>query len=145
MYPIIKPITSQAQLDALINAAKEDGHSPMFPTHEVCSFAGGSTIGYISLMATPVLNFWMHTKNAKARDSWFAFQVAENLARVQGHKSLIVPCTKESPYSKLIEKHSTKMETLYTEILNNPNEQNTINQEILRGQKQQAILSFYND
>lgn len=105
MYPVVRPIVCQAQLDALTRAAKEDGHSPMFPTHEVCSYGlqDSPPIGYISLMATPMLNFWMHTKNAKARDSLFAFQMAENLARACGKSELIIPCTKESPFFKYME------------------------------------------
>lgn len=74
-----------------------DGHAPLFPTHEVCSPSDGSTVGYLSLLNTPVLNFWMHTKNAKARDSWFALQVAENIA-AQHTKALVLPCTTTSPY-----------------------------------------------
>lgn len=124
-FPKIKPITSQAQVDALTKIAAADGHRVLAPTHVFVK--GDEVIGYASICAmlplfppgapprATQINVWFHSQRFHARDSFNIINVLENIAwNGCPAPALIVPCTKESPFYKHMPalKYSPVMETV---------------------------------
>lgn len=110
-FPRIVPITSQAQIDSLAKIAAGDGHRVLMPTHLIIK--GDQVLGYASLAAiVPLMpgaqphavqvHVWFHTQRCHSRDSFHVINALENIARCAGGgaRTLIVPCTKESPFFK---------------------------------------------
>lgn len=100
MYPSINKIQTQNQIERLHKALTSDSHLPFYPSHVVEK--EGEIIGALSILSVPMLYVWMHSKVAHARDSYFALQVAENLARNAGATSVVLPCKSDSPFYKYL-------------------------------------------
>lgn len=107
-YPEIRPLKDSAELELLKAQAAEDGHRVIFPTHVFVR--GSQVIGYASLMACVPLvpgampqavqvNVWFSTREFHPRESFYVINALECIARCSCvARTLIVPCTKESPF-----------------------------------------------
>jgi hypothetical protein len=96
---VTRPIRNQAELKALVEAAAGDNHVPLFPTHLV--WRGGEIVGYLSLLNTPVVNYWSHSQKMRGRESLEFIRWAEAMAACQVPQ-IIVPCAVDSPFFKLM-------------------------------------------
>lgn len=100
IYPQLQPIQTEQQLRALIDAAGADNHSLLYPSHLVSK--NDELLGAFSLFNSPLLNVWLHSKKISPRESLMLYATVENVARVQGVKSILLPCTDQSPLSKYL-------------------------------------------
>ncbi len=95
----VKTIKSLDELTGLIEFAKADNHSLVFPTHAIMR----DNIAIGTLSAIPTFLVWMHTKEAKARDSLELKHFLENFVSANGGRVMCVPCMQDSPYHKVLE------------------------------------------
>jgi len=98
----VRPLKTQAEFDALDQAAKADNHIALYPTHAV--WKSGEIIGYGSINATPMVNVWLHSQKLGPRDSVQLLGVAEALAANAGLSQIIMPCAQNSPFFPMMEK-----------------------------------------
>jgi hypothetical protein len=96
----LQPLTP-AWRELVIEAATDDQHLVIAPTHAVVK--GGKVIGYGSLGAVPMFFAWMHRRQATARDSFTAWQLAEAEMKRAGIQMVCMPCEAESPFAPFIQ------------------------------------------
>lgn len=98
----VRPLSSQEDVKKLLDLAREDEHTVLFPTHLVTKH--GEIVGYGSINAMPMVNVWLHSRKVKARDSLHLLNIAENIAANTGLKSFVMPCSQHSPFHPHMEK-----------------------------------------
>ena len=98
---IIEPITTNEQFSEVLDAAKSDNDSANMATHAVIK--NGVPIGAFCV-DSPTVYWWMHSKDSNVLDSMQAMASLEALARQKGHKALVFPVEKASPYHKVMNK-----------------------------------------
>lgn len=81
---------------ALHSLAAEDGHVLLAPTHIVRR--KGEIIGCMSIGGAPLIQSWMHSKRAHARDSLMTFHLVEQMLKNANPCHAIVPCAAASPF-----------------------------------------------
>lgn len=95
---IVKP--DEAIMPYVVAAAASDKHAVVGCSHVV--MRAGHVIGYLSFATVPVLNVWMHSQEAKPRDTMAVANFIENLASQMGHSAILLPCNADSPYFKAL-------------------------------------------
>ena len=98
----IRLVRTNDEYEAVKVAAQADGHNEFFPTHQMTN-GEGKIVGYLSLGAAPLVMFWMDSKLPKFT-SLTTINELENLAACSGLRTVVVPCTKESPFYPAMEK-----------------------------------------
>lgn len=95
------PLTAELseKLDA---AAAEDRHGVILPTHVV--MRDGEVIGYGSLGRASLFFAWMSSKRATPRESFRAWELAEEELRRAGHDVICLPCEESSPFAPFMQK-----------------------------------------
>jgi hypothetical protein len=96
----ITPIRTTGGVDAVQAAAQADGHVLIAPSHAILK--DGKILGSLSMIPTAMI--WMHTKDAKARDTLELQSFIENHFSANGGTAMCLPCTKESPYFSVLSK-----------------------------------------
>jgi len=104
----VREIRDAEELAELKERAAADDHSAVAPTHVVVKGEDDEIVGYLSIGSIPLVNFWMDSENASARDSFYAFQVAENAMALNGVRRFVMPCADKSPFSKLMSRMGFK-------------------------------------
>lgn len=84
------------QLSALGAFANADNHCVLYPTHLVTD--AGSTIGYASVLATPIVNVWLDSKRVSALVSARLLGMLDQALRFSGQRGYVMPCSKDSPF-----------------------------------------------
>ena len=79
-------------------AASEDGHGVLQPTHVILK--DGEVVGSFSV-TLPALSWWLHT-GCGPRDSLAAFQGMDIILAERGLPLALVPCGRGSPYHGLL-------------------------------------------
>jgi hypothetical protein len=102
MSIVLQPIRTPDQQVAVKHAARADGHALLAPTHAV--LRDRQVIGYVSILAMPVVHVWMDSNAAGVRDSLSMLAQAEAIVRDRGAKHYYLPCQQESPFFPLLEK-----------------------------------------
>ena len=98
----VRRLTSQLELDTLVENAKADDHLVLFPSHVVCK--NGKIVGYGSINKTPIVNVWLSSKEIGPRDSMQLLSIAESIASSNGLDQIIMPCAEKSPFFPLMER-----------------------------------------
>jgi hypothetical protein len=102
MSVTLQPIRTPDQQAAVRQAARADGHALLAPTHVV--LRDRQVIGYVSILALPVVHVWMDSKTAGVRDSLAMLAQTEAIVRDRGATHYYLPCQQESPFFPLLEK-----------------------------------------
>jgi hypothetical protein len=84
------------EVEALERAAARDAHGVWYPSHLIRK--NGAIAGYLSICQTPIVNVWLDSKQVQARDSIQLLNTLENVLRMTGRDSYIMPCAKTSPF-----------------------------------------------
>ena len=100
LWPVVRPLSNQAELEELQAAADRDKHQVLFPTHIVRK--AGEIVGYASVCAAPIMFVWLDSKRVKTRETLMLLALGENLARAKGVQILLMPCAEDSPFSPLM-------------------------------------------
>jgi hypothetical protein len=82
-------------LEALTQVANADGHPVIRPTH--VAIKNGEFVGCASVGAVPLILFYMHTKNASARDTFRMIKYCEDTVVGRGATIGCIPCAVNSP------------------------------------------------
>lgn len=98
----LHPIRNSQQEIAVEQAAAADSHALLAPTHAVKK--DGKVIGYVSILAMPVVHVWMDREAATVRDSLAMLAQTEAIVRDRGAHQYYMPCQENSPYFPLLEK-----------------------------------------
>lgn len=102
--PWLRPLSGPEEEQELQAAAKADGHQVVLPRFIVTRTEGEGARIIGAVGAWPVWQCWMHTREAKARDSLRALKQLEERVRQAGVPLLCLPCTKESPFWNSMER-----------------------------------------
>lgn len=97
----IRPVNAE-NIDYVANAAASDGHRIVHPSDVVVK--DGKVLGYVGIATVPCLTMWMHTKDAKVRDSMTVLSFVEGMLARNNIKEYFLPCESASPYHHLLEK-----------------------------------------
>lgn len=100
--PSIRPIRTAEELNLVMKIAREDGHVLFDPSHLVIK--EGKIIGAVSMVKTPYVSVWMHTKEARATDSVVGLNSVEAVMENAGVNHYIMPCTEDSPFHPVMDK-----------------------------------------
>lgn len=84
-----------ADLEPLITAAADDGHAVIRPTHVAIN--NGEFIGYASIGAVPLAIFFMHSKRAKALQTFRMTTFCIDLLKKNNVPIVCAPCAPTSP------------------------------------------------
>ena len=103
LQTIIKPVTklTEDEIAYAVETAKADGHGTLGITHVV--ERDKQPIGHISICGVPLVLVWLHTKQSKIRDTLRVLDFFENRIRDGGGTSVLVPCSRSSPYYNTME------------------------------------------
>ena len=96
----IRPITSEDSFHRIKQAAKEDGHGLLQPTHVILK--DGEFVGAFSV-SLPALSWWMDTR-CGPRDSLAAFQGMDTILAERGIPMCLTPCERSSPYYEIMQR-----------------------------------------
>lgn len=94
--PTIRPLKTQQELDALVLAAGDDGHSVAEPTHIIQK--DGRIVGYFSVIQPTVVGVWTSSKDISARESTHLLSSLDDLIACSGKGYYLMPCKEDSPY-----------------------------------------------
>lgn len=94
-------IKNEAMRDAAHAAALEDHDGVFEPTHLVMK--DGEIVGAISLQVS-CASWWMHSEKTNVMDSMRVFNGLDALMVESGKLQYHVPCKKDSPYYKLMQR-----------------------------------------
>ena len=100
--PTIRPIRTQAELDAVQKLANADGHALFNPTHLIQK--EGEITGAFSIGKNPFMMAWTHSEKTKASDSLHLLNGLETILAHAGLDHYMMPCTEDSPYFNHMEK-----------------------------------------
>lgn len=78
----VRPYHHQHDDLALQQAAKEDAHHPLNPTHVI--ERGEEIVGYFGIDSLPLYRLWFHSEKMKAADSLRLLFLMENIYRMRG-------------------------------------------------------------
>lgn len=98
-----EPIRTDAQLAALIAAAKADDHHEQdlyAPTHAF--MRGDEIVGGVALGSVVTAIPWFHSRKMHRRDSFGVINAMENALRLQGVKHVMIPVGPQSPFNKVM-------------------------------------------
>lgn len=95
--PLVRKIKDQAELDAVLAAAKADNDGCVLPTHVVIK--NGEIVGCASLAVLPVMMIWNHTTKINPRDSIQLKHTYDAIMEEKGTKQYAILCNKNSPYN----------------------------------------------
>ncbi len=90
----------KGQESAVKQAALLDDHSVFTPTDLV--FKNDEIVGALEINSSALVFWWMHRDKTNIRDAVDAHNFYENIVRRLGHRFVVVPCPKGSPYYKLL-------------------------------------------
>lgn len=94
--PVVRPVKDRDEFIKLNNEAFADNHFAIAPTHVFEK--SGEIIGYANVGTMVPINTWFHSEKCKARDSMQIINVLENMVRVSGGHTLVVPVSSVSPF-----------------------------------------------
>ena len=89
-------------LATLAAAAQRDNHVVLFPTHVFVK--SGEIVGYGSVAAMPILNFWADSAKLGPADSLRMIEQGEAVSSHHGLRTVIVPCAENSPFAVHMER-----------------------------------------
>lgn len=92
---------TEADMEGLKQAAAEDAHTVLKPTHVLEK--DGKFVGYLSIGAVPVVFTWMDSKNIQARESVNTLAYVEDMLKAVGADCVCIPCWEHSPFYKYME------------------------------------------
>lgn len=102
VHPRIVPLTTPEEVERMRLAGEADNHGTGYFTDAV--LRGPEIIGGFSLMATPYVNWWMHSQKAGLRDSLQVMNTVEWGMRRLKQRDLYVPVSDDSPYHQHMER-----------------------------------------
>lgn len=91
----IQPIVTQEQLQAAMQAAKEDNHVPTYPTHTV--LCDGEIVGVMCINSIPVSTFWASSTKLNARKTFELINFCKTMGNLASGKPIVTWCPKDSP------------------------------------------------
>lgn len=94
--PWLMPIQHQDQIDELKEAAAQDHHNIIAPSH--VAVRGGEIVGYVSLAVVPLVVAWMDSRKVRARESLGILNTVENILAQQNRNVICMPCAEKSPF-----------------------------------------------
>lgn len=97
----VRPIT-QPEIEVVTKLGLEDDHGIIAPTHVVSD--GDVLLGCFSVGSVPLVLPWLDTRLASRFRSAKAFEQVETALRVSGQKYVAIPCGKESPFYRFVER-----------------------------------------
>lgn len=100
--PIIRQIRTVEERNAVVAAAKQDGHNFGWPTHVV--ERDGEIIGAMSAAVIPLVCVWNHTSKVTVRDSLHLARAYSIIMDGKGATKYWMACDKTSPYSGYLAK-----------------------------------------
>ena len=95
-FPTIRLIQTLEQETQVLQAAKEDNHSNMYPTHVIERH--GEIIGASSIARVPLLLVWHHREKVSAKDSMHIKLVYDSIMETKGFPKYFIACSESSPY-----------------------------------------------
>lgn len=98
----LHPIRHVQQQIAVEQAAAADSHTLLSPTHAVKK--DGKIIGYVSILAMPIVHAWMDRESATVRDTLATQAQIEAIVRDRGVNQYYMPCQENSPYFPVLRK-----------------------------------------
>jgi hypothetical protein len=99
--PVIVPYSPDLMRE-LVDAASDDGHCIMYPSHVVKR--DEQIIGYGSICVMPVAQCWLHSKFVTPRESLILHRQLDSIVKSTGHNSVITLCTEKSPFYPVMPK-----------------------------------------
>ena len=96
-FPIVRAVKTLEQESRVLQAARENNHSMICPTHFV--ERNGEIIGASSLATVPLVLIWSHTEKLSARDSIHLKMVYDSIMETKGLPRYLVACDETSPYN----------------------------------------------
>ena len=101
-FPTIRLIQTLEHEKQVLQSAKEDNHSNMYPTHVIERH--GEIIGASSIARVPLLLLWNHTEKVSARDSMHLKRVYDSIMETKGFPKYFIACNENSPYNSYMKK-----------------------------------------
>jgi hypothetical protein len=92
----VRPYDPQRDVLALAQAAKEDAHHPLNPTHVI--ERGEEIVGYFGVNSLPLYRLWFHSEKMKAADSLRLLFMIENHYRMAGVPLIATIISTGSPF-----------------------------------------------
>jgi hypothetical protein len=96
-FPTIRLIQTLEHEKQVLQSAKEDNHSNMYPTHVIERH--GEIIGASSIARVPLLLVWHHSKKVSAKDSMHLKLVYDSIMETKGFPRYFIACDETSPYN----------------------------------------------
>lgn len=100
MTVAVRPIRTTADYDAVLAAARADGHEPIAPPTHAVTTPAGDIVGAFN--ASHVVAWWMRA-DQRVRDSLAAFHALETLLLDRGIGRYAILISEESPYGRVVE------------------------------------------
>ena len=97
-----RPIRSAAALHDLVEAAKQDDHVVIAPTH--IGTKHDQVVGYMSLGGAPMLHVWLASDRVHAGEAVRLLETAEAMLADKHTGLVVVPCAAESPFTPYMER-----------------------------------------
>jgi hypothetical protein len=91
----LRPMTL-ADLPALVEAAKQDDHVVICPTHVITK--KGEIVGYVSIGSVWMVNAWVDSRRVNRFESTRLLRESEEVAEQMGGAAICVPCAQTSPF-----------------------------------------------
>ena len=101
-FPQVVPITSEAELAALRDAAAADKHGTLLPTHII--WKNRKIAGCFSVARVPLVTTWLSTTDMHGRDTLIAVNAVENIVSGLGGGLIVAPVQKDSPLFPVMER-----------------------------------------
>lgn len=101
VVPELRKISTQAEMEEVIEAAKVDDHDMRFATHAVRM--NGEVVGAICLAPLPFVWGWSKKGVVEMRESLNIRQMVASLMNDRGVNAFLVACDNDSPYLDYME------------------------------------------
>lgn len=102
LVPTVRQIRDKAQQAAILNVAREDNDSIMFPSHVVMK--DGKIAGAASLGVIPLVCCWHHSQLIGPKDSLILKSIYDAIMENRGTPNYFIACNARSPYTNFMEK-----------------------------------------
>lgn len=97
----IHPIRTTADFDAMLVAARSDGHDPLIPPTHLARGPAGQIVGAFNV--GHAVCWWLRTDQG-VRESIAAFAALETLQRDRGIGRYAILISDDSPYCRVVER-----------------------------------------
>tara|TARA_R110000824_G_scaffold112387_2_gene261539 strand:+ start:85 stop:465 length:381 start_codon:yes stop_codon:yes gene_type:complete len=102
MIPKIRKIKSMEELEATVEAAKQDNDNMLYPSHIITK--DDKIVGGWSLGAIPLVMVWNDREACSARESITHMHTIDAIMNDRGNKQYMIACNPHSPYFDKMEK-----------------------------------------